>query len=248
MQSLAQNMLSQQNISTQSYIAVNLVDNSVLAQKNADQTLPIASITKLMTAVVSLEKTSAEQKITLTQDILRPLGHSPTLYSGLSVSATNLLKASLIQSTNDAAEALAFFTGKQKFIDEMNQKARDLGMTNTIFYDTHGLSTQNVSTAADLLKLVNYIYKNHPEILAITKINDFWLPDKTGALLKFQNVNNFYPLSNFVGGKTGYLPQARQTFAGVFNIEGKDVAVVVLYSNNRQADVFSVLKMARNKE
>jgi D-alanyl-D-alanine carboxypeptidase (penicillin-binding protein 5/6) len=148
--------------------------------------------------------------------MLKPLGQSPSLYLGLSVSAENLLKAALLQSSNDAAKALSFSLGKQKFVQLMNKKAKELGMTNTTFDDAHGLSHKNVSTASDLIKLLAYIYKNHPEILRITKENNFWLPDKTGKLLKFQNVNNFYPLSNFIGGKTGYSKKSQTNLGSGF--------------------------------
>ena len=173
--------------------------------------------------------------------MLEPLGHSLTLFLGLNISAENLLKASLIQSTNDACEALAYFLGKEKFLDLMNQKAKELGMKNTVFSDVHGLSPTNRSTAADLAKLISYIYKEHPEILHLTRDNNFWLPDSTGRLLKFQNVNNFYPLRGFIGGKTGYLAQAKQTLASVFRLNEKPVAIILLYSDNRQADTFTIL-------
>lgn len=245
LQSLILNMQWQQGIIAQSYIAVNLSDNSVALEKNSNKPYPIASITKLMTAVIALENIELSQKITLREEMLKPWGHSPALYPGLKVSGENLLKASLIQSTNDAAEALTYFLAKEKFLELMNRKAKELAMTKTIFYDAHGLNPKNLSTASDLVKLLTYIYKNQPEILAITRDNDFWLPDKTDWLLKFQNVNNFYPLSNFIGGKTGYLPEAKQTLAAVFNIKGEPVAIVVLSSPNRQADTLTIIKQLR---
>lgn len=246
LQSLLVNMRSQKEITAASYTAVNLSDSSILLQKAPNQPYPIASVTKLMTAVISIENTGTQENITLTQETLKPLGYSPSLYLGLTVSAENLLKASLIQSVNDAAEALSYFIGNQRFIRLMNQKAKELEMANTIFYDAHGLSPSNRSTASDLAKLLAYLYQNHPEILETTKNNDFWLPDKTGTLLKFQNVNNFYPLSDFVGGKTGYLPQAKQTMAGVFDVKGRPTAIVVLFSQNRQADIFAILRQLSN--
>ena len=128
----------------------------------------------------------------------------------------------------------------------MNQKAKKLEMTNTVFYDVSGLNSANRSTAQDLAKLLLYIYKNHPEILSITRDNNFWLPDSTGRLLKFQNVNNFYHFSSFVGGKTGYLPEAKQTLASIFNVNEEPVAIIVLYSANRQADTFTILRKLKD--
>lgn len=245
-QSLISNFQLQQGITAQSYLAVNLSDNSVILEKNPNQPYPPASISKLMSAVVALENIDTKQTITLTEKMLESSGQSPSLFLGLNVSAENLLKASLIQSTNDASEALSYFVGKEKFIELINQKAKELNMTNTVFYDVHGLNPANRSTASDIAKLLSYILKNHPEILSITKENNFWLPDSTRTLFKFQNVNNFYPLSEFIGGKTGYLPQAKQTLASIFNVNGKQIAIILLYSNNRQADAFAIIRKLRN--
>lgn len=242
LQSLILNFHSNQKISAGSYLAMDLSDNSIILSKNTQKLYPIASITKLMTAVISLENIEKEKTITLTKKMLTPIGFSPCLYAGLEISAENLLKAALIQSSNDAAEALSYFLGKDKFLKLMNQKAKELGMKNTYFVDSTGLNPANRSTAADLAKLIAYIYEKHPEILEITKENDFWLPDAKGWLMKFRNVNNFYPLPNFLGGKTGYLVEAKQTLAAVFQIKEKPIAIILLYSNNRQADLFNLLK------
>lgn len=246
LQTLLSNFRLQKEITSPSYLAINLFDNSVLLEKNPNQPYPIASITKLMAAVIALENIELNQRITLTEEILKPLGHSPSLYLGLNVSAENLLKASLIQSTNDASEALAHFLGKETFLALMNQKAKELDMTNTVFYDPHGLNPANRSTSRDLAKLLLYIHQNHPQILDITRDNNFWLPDPTGRLLKFRNLNNFYPFSTFIGGKTGYLSEAKQTLASIFKVNEKPLAIIVLYSGNRQADTFAILKQLKN--
>ena len=241
LQKLIAILQSQQEINAQSYLVTDLSDNSVFLEKNNSQILPIASVTKLMTATIATENINLNKTITLQQEMLTPLGYSPSLYLGLNVSAQNLIKASLIQSTNDAAFSLTYFLESGKFLNLMNQKAKELGMINTVFYDPHGLSPTNNSTASDLTKLLTYIYKNHPEILTITKDNNFWLPDQSGRLLRFKNVNNFYDFPEFIGGKTGYIPEAKQTIAEIFIIKGKPKAVVLLYSNNRQNDILSIL-------
>jgi D-alanyl-D-alanine carboxypeptidase len=242
LQTLLSNFQLRQSINASSYLAVDLSENSVLSEKNPNQAYPIASVTKLMTSVVALENIDKSKEITLTEQMLEPFGRSPVLYKGASVSAGNLLKAMLIQSTNDAAESLSYFVGKEKFLKLMNQKAEELGMKDTYFYDAHGLNPKNHSTASDLVKLISYIYNNHPEILAITRNNDFWLEDSSGAMLKFYNVNNFYYLPSFVGGKTGYIVESKQTLASVFKVREKPVAIVVLHSDNREADVFSIIR------
>jgi len=247
LQALVKNYNLRQNINAPSYIVENLSDGSIILQKDSEKPYSIASVTKLMNAVISLENIDMAQSITLTDQMLTPLGQSPVLYSGLKITAENLLKATLIQSVNDAAQSLSYFLGNEKFISLMNQKAKELGMQNTAYYDVHGLNPSNHSTAGDLAKLVSYINQKHLKIWETTRSNNFWLPNSAGMLLKFQNVNNFYYLSDFVGGKTGYTPEAKQTFASVFNVNGKQIAITLLYSENRMADIFNILRQLKTK-
>ena len=242
LQALARNYNLYEAPGAGAYIAVDITSGNVLLQKNVDMEFSMASVTKLMNAVISVENIDMEKKITLTEEILLAQGQTPTLYSGLRITAKDLLRIAVTQSSNDSAEALAYFLGKNEFIRLMNQKAKELGMSRTFYRDTNGLSLENKSTATDLAKLVSYVYKNHPEILEISKDNNFWLPDQTGRMLKFKNENSFYYLNNFVGGKAGYLPEAKNTFNSVFNVNGKPVAIAILYSTNQMADIFSILR------
>ena len=145
LQTLIKNYNLNQTINADAYIAVDLSDNTVILQKNADKSYPIASVTKLMNAVISLQNTDMNEKITLTGDMLSPLGDSPCLYSGLKITAQNLFKAALIQSSNDAAEALSCFMGNEKFIELMNRQAQDLKMKNTVYRDVYGINSSNRS-------------------------------------------------------------------------------------------------------
>lgn len=245
LRSLLRNMQLEQEITATSYLVINITDNSVVLGKNVNQIHSIASLTKLMNAIIAKEYIKMNESMVLTEEMLLPFGHSPALYLGLRITAQNLLKASIIQSTNDSAESLANFLVKNKFLDLMNQKTKELEMKNTIFYDVHGLSLENQSTANDLSKLITYIYKEHPDILEITRNNDFWLPDRNGRLLHFRNLNEFYFLENFIGGKTGFLPQAKETFAGIFRVNEKSFAIILLHSDNRQADIFNLLRQLK---
>ncbi len=247
LKALISNFNLRQEISADSYIAVDLSDNSTVLEKNSAKSYPIASVTKLMNAVVASENIPMSQTITLTDQMLTPFGYSPCIFTGLKISADNLLRSALTQSVNDAAEALSYFVGNEKFIGLMNQKAKELGMQDTVYYDTTGLNPANHSTAKDLSKLIAYVNQKHPELLSITKDNDFWLPDSKGNFLKFENENNFYYLPEFVGGKTGYLPEAKQTMASVFQLNGKSFGIIVLHSANRMADIFNIIRQLQNK-
>ncbi len=245
-QNLIRNANLRQSSAAVAHMAVDLSDRTVISEKNPDLVRPIASVTKLMSAMIATENLSSSDEITLTPEMLRPYGSSPVLFPGAKVTVDDLVKASLIQSTNDASEALTFFMERGVFVDLMNKKAKEIGMENTVFHDAHGLNPANRSTARDLTKLISYAVENHPDIFAITKNNDFWLPDPAGRMLKFYNMNNFYYLSGFIGGKTGYLPEARQTLASVFEINGRPTIIILLGSDNRQADFFSILRMISN--
>ncbi len=245
MKSLIANSRSQTAINSTSYIAVDLDRGKTILKSNETGQYPIASVTKLMTALVARQKIDNSDKITLTDEMLTPYGSSPSIYSGLKISAKNLLYASLTQSTNDAAESLSYFLGNDEFLAAMNKKAKKLDMNSTVYADATGLDAKSRSTAADMAKLVAYIYENDPKILEITKNNDFWLPDVSGNRLKFQNMNGFYYYPGFIGGKTGYSPEARQTFAAVFDINGSPIAIAVMNSANYQADTFKIINQIK---
>ncbi len=236
----------QQEINADSFLVVNLSDDSVIFKKNEENKYPIASITKLMTSLIATENLDPNEEIILTGEMLVPYGHSPCLFIGARVTAQDLLIISLTQSTNDASHSLTYFMEDGEFVALMNKKAQEIGMKSTFFYDAHGLSTINKSTSSDLILLLQYIYKNQPEILNITKNNDFWLPDHTGRLLKFKNVNTFHEESWFIGGKTGYLPEARQTFLTILDIDGSKVAISLLYSQNRREDTLKIIEWIKN--
>ena len=127
----------QEQIVSQAYIVIDISNNSVFAEKNWNSIYPIASITKLINAVISTENINLSKKIKLTKQMLKPAGFSPVLFAGLKISAKDLLKASLIQSINDASQALTYFIGNKKFISLMNKKAKKLGMNDTHYYDAH---------------------------------------------------------------------------------------------------------------
>jgi len=150
MKSLIANSRSLAPISSTSYIAVDLNSGRVLLKNNETAQYPIASVTKLMTAVVARQKIDDSDQITLTGAMLTPYGNSPAVYSGLKINSNDLLYASLTQSVNDAAESLSYFLGKEEFLGAMNKKAKKLGMKSTVYADVMGLDAKSKSTAADL--------------------------------------------------------------------------------------------------
>jgi D-alanyl-D-alanine carboxypeptidase len=195
-------------ISAKSAVTIesNLQGNEkIIFNQNGDAQLPIASITKLMTAVVVLDNynlsdTWQVDKIADSQDPMKQdvkLGDSLTLNS--------FLEIMLVESSNKSAYALSELIGEQNFVDLMNKKAKDIGLQNTFFVDPTGLNSGDVSTANDLAKLTEYILKNYPKISDISQNKNMYV---TG----FGNIMNTDQLlgeiPDIVCSKTGFTDAA----------------------------------------
>lgn len=147
----------------QSYVVYDFTHDRVLESKNPHSTQPIASVTKLMTANIFLENNKQKNctaSITR-EDIDTIKGTGTKLPRNTPISCDELLKAMLVHSDNYAAHALSRSAGmsRAQFIHKMNAKARELGMSSTRFSDSSGLSSANVSSAMDLVKLAKYSLK-----------------------------------------------------------------------------------------
>jgi serine-type D-Ala-D-Ala carboxypeptidase (penicillin-binding protein 5/6) len=234
---------------TTAYLLVDLTNNITIVEKNSDLKLPIASITKLMTAVVATENIAADSTIKITKQILDTFGESGRLQEGEVISQRDLLYALLLESSNDAGTALASMMDTKNFIAAMNAKARELGMQTTTFADGSGMSDRNVSTAEDIRILVKYILAEHPNIFAITR-----LPSYKTATHVWYNFNIFSSNKNFVGGKTGFTNAAKETMAAVFTLpnptkqEPHTVLAITLGSGNRKSDIQALVATFSQRE
>lgn len=205
------------HIDATSYLAADLKSNFVFAAKNPDQQVPVASLTKLMTALVAVEYVNIEKTITVAPDMIVKTS-IPRLKVGRAYSLYDLLQPLLKESSNEAAVAISDFLGQQYFVSLMNQTAQSIGMTNTHFVDPSGSSWGNVSTARDLFLLSQYLYDNRSFILKMTTDNNdpnaYGPSQFAGAL---QNFNVFIGDPDFVGGKVGINGAAGDTILSVFN-------------------------------
>ena len=155
--------LSRIALNSSAVLVVDQQTGEVLLDKNSDVALPIASITKVMTAVVTLEADlPMNEVITITQsDAQLEKNPSSRLNVGAELTRAELLHLALMSSENRAAQALgrSYPGGLSAFVSAMNEKARELGMTGSSFADPTGLSSNNMSTARDLAKLVHEAYQ-----------------------------------------------------------------------------------------
>lgn len=196
---------------------------------NGQNRWPIASISKLMTAIIAEENINKESKIVITESAVSAYGENGNFKIGEVFKLGDLIKAMLVISSNDAAEALAESFGREEFVKLMNKKAEELKMTETYFKEPTGLSFANQSTAEDLIKLVSYIYNNHQDFFEITRQKEVDIIElKTNKKRKLTNIDLFAGEDNFLGGKTGYIDESGRNLVALFNKSGKIMITVVL--------------------
>ncbi len=226
-------------ISASAYIVRDLTTDTVVAESNEDRLLPVASLTKLVTAVVARRLISEDTKITIDKDVISIYGNTAGFRVGETFLASDLMYPLLMVSSNDAAEAFAQHYGRKRFIQAMNDFAQSIGAYRSYFADPSGLSPQNTSTARDIAILLDWIRLNDPTVLGITE-----LKAKTVRSHTWVNPAHFLSWSYYIGGKNGYTTEAGNTTASLFTLGARrDVyAVVVLGSKNRDNDVTELLK------
>ena len=237
-------------LKTPHYLIADVESSTVLASSDLTTVAPIASVTKLMTALVAAEYINLDSSVyvhepTFVQSLVPRLGERSK------VSMYSLLQLLLVESSNEAAEVIAAQLGHDVFVAKMNEKALALGMVDSHFADPSGLSAENTSSLSDLLRLAQYIYTNRSFILELTanqSINSAYVGGEFGELLNFNKVED---LDNFIGGKVGETIAAGQTSVTLHTIEVKGtkrvVAIIILGSENRNADVRELLRYAEER-
>jgi serine-type D-Ala-D-Ala endopeptidase (penicillin-binding protein 7) len=221
--------------STNAVVIDTTANRSVFA-KGADAVTPIASLTKLMTAIVTLDaQLPLEEAIAIDTDDFDYLkGSHSRLRMGALLPRREMLRLALMSSENRAASSLArtYPGGTDAFVAAMNEKARALGMTRTSFADPTGLSPRNVSTANDLATLVATAAE-YPEIRDFTTTASHFVEvQPTGQLLGFNNTNRLVQSSgwNIQLSKTGYIREAGKCLVMLATIASKPFVIVLLDS------------------
>ncbi len=232
---------SRPNVSALSYLVADMDSGDILMEKSRGMVLPIASISKLMTSLVSLDAINQYSTTTISKTAYETYGNAGMLREGEKILTGELLYPLLLESSNDAAEALAEFYGRKLFIRRMNDKAKAIGLQATSFEDPSGLSENNVSNAEDLFKLTRYIYNYKHFIFELTKKKTY-----QGLSHTWNNPNHFRSLEAYVGGKNGYTDEAGRTGIALFSLplsefENRTVVVILLKSNDRDGDIRSIL-------
>ncbi len=235
-------------VSAAAYLAADLESNATYAAAGSDMAIPIASLTKLMTAVAATEYLNLERSIPISAASLVPTS-KPRLAPGTNVSLYDLLHLLILESSNEAAEAIARTLGKIRFVELLNAKAEAIGMRDTVFADASGVLAENQSSADDLFTLARYLYHNRRFILDLSRNA---LSGSVYGPTVYGNLKNFHELAGepgFVGGKVGQSTPAGETMLSVFRIEiagvERPVAIIVLGSKDRAGDSKKILAWLR---
>lgn len=233
-------------IAAKNYILIDAETAYPLVQKDPYIAVPIASTTKIMSAIVALENYNLNDIVEISSNAARQIGSEIMLRTGEKLSVESLLYALLIQSGNDAAMALAEHfpqRGLEGFVAEMNRKAQYLQLKGTEFKDPAGLDDAGRSTAFDLAVLTSYAFKN-PTFRKIVKIPEFTITSVDGKFAhQLENSNRlvkgdeplYYPYA--LGVKTGFTPEAGHCLVAVAEKDNRRLVSVILntYENTVEA-------------
>lgn len=254
-------VLKEVSIRARSAYVLDVKNNKVLFEKNATESLPLASITKLMTAMLAYELVGADTEGTITTRALNQDG-STGLVEGERLTLRNLSRLSLISSSNDAAYALAASVGSSlgqkdpaaQFVAGMNIRADELGLKTLKFKNPTGLDVSvtepgAMGSARDISLLMQYILEHYPEILEPTQAGAARVYSSSGQFHDVENTNNaMYAIPNLLGSKTGYTDLAGGNLTIAFDAGfDRPIIITVLGSTyeERFTDVLALVGAVR---
>ena len=223
-------------ISASSYIVMDSDNNRVLEGANIHQKSLIASITKIMTAMVVINNGNLNETITIGNEVLKSFGSGIYVSVGEKIKKEELLYGLMLRSGNDAAISLAVNTGgsMEGFSSLMNSLADSIGMKNTKFYNSSGLEDsngENISTVYDMALLSSYAIKNE-EYRKIVSTKDITIKTNLKTYI-WHNKNKLLSMyKNCIGGKTGFTEKARRTLVTNASKDNINLTIVTFNDGN----------------
>lgn len=233
--------ISKLHLTSNNAIIVDTETGNILYSKNASTPASIASITKLMTAMVTLDaQLPMDEPLTLTQEDVDTIKNTHSrLRLGTTLSRREIMRLALMSSENRAAAALGrnYPGGIQAFVQAMNRKAASLNMINTRFVDSTGLSSSNQSTAEDLARMVHAAV-NYQPIRDFSTTAEYWIEPAPGQrVLTYRNSNALMrdPNWDIVVSKTGFIQEAGRCLVMITRVNTHPITIVMLDANGKQA-------------
>ena len=236
---------------TSSLIVKDLSKNKTIYKKGETKLLRPASLTKIMTCILAIESGKLDQKVTITPAMIKVEPTIIGLKAGDQVSLRNLVHAAMIKSANDAAFSIAYFLGngkKDNFINQMNKKAKKLGMKNTHFENPAGFDHPNhKTTAKDLTKLAEYAIKNRTFNSIVNKKSYSFNALNSNKKFSLYTSNKLQKENKYVVGlKTGYTSGAGACLIARAKKDKKDILLVMLDASNRWINAKNIVNEAFN--
>ncbi|HVW66433.1 MAG TPA: serine hydrolase [Candidatus Peribacteraceae bacterium] len=233
------------NVSASGIMIMDLQSGQVLAERNADVSRPMASLTKLMTALLIVENHSLDEKVKVPMDIDSVPGNDyHHLPAGDTFTVGDLLSAMLIISSNDSAVTLAKYDSGTiaAFAQKMNARAKTLGLKQTSYDNPVGFDApRQESTPRDLAWLAMYVLKN-PEIAKRMSTPSTQIVSAEGHAMSLFHTNELLHEDSFViAGKTGTTDDAGQCLLSIVEEKGRKYVVVLLHSRDRYGDMNVIL-------
>lgn len=228
-----------------SVLAVDFTTGQILFERDKDTARSIASLTKLMTALVAIETINRFKFISVTESARAAPGNSAELEVGEAFESQDYLYPLLLESSNDAAMLYQEQVGG--FVGIMNEKARGIGMEQTHYADASGLDPDNISSAADLFRLLQFLNNHKKPIFDILGVRDHMAASRNGGKAhQWRNINWPPGDERLVAGKAGFIDEAGHTMAGVWRVkfseEGeRTVAIITLGGRDRMSDTNALI-------
>lgn len=238
--------IKEPDVTAKSALVYDLENKIVLYEKNSEKKLPMASLTKIMTAIIALENPKTDNKYLVKKEYL--VGeNSMNLTEGELLSIEELMHGLILNSGNDAAETIAgnFKGGRNEFIKAMNDKTKTLGLNNTNFTNPTGLEGDGnqYTTAYDLLVITNYALSNFPLFKKVAATVSYKI-DKTFTHKEFYLENETNLLTSYPGVKgvkTGYTYEAGLCLATYLDYDNQKIIGIILNSENRRDEMKELL-------
>lgn len=235
-------------LDAKSVLLYDMRSGRTLFEKQTSDRLPVASLTKVISALVTLDLFPVEETVTVPPEAVKVDDEKQELYAQEQLTVQDLLQLMLVGSSNDAAYALALHAKERgiDFVARMNEKARELEMSNSQFFDPAGLNDQGYSTSRDIVKLMLAALKKK-ELWPATREPEITIQAKSGQVHVIKNTNQLLnDVPSIVAGKTGYTDGALGCLILAVKLSEKDAMLlsVVLGSHERFTDTDTLIDWA----
>ncbi len=214
-------------------IMMDMDSKRILYAKNIHETRSVASISKIMTAVLAIESGKLDDIVTVGNEIDRSYGSGIYIQKGEEISLRDLVYGLMLRSGNDASYAIAEYVGGNQFVNMMNEKAKEIGMIETIFHNPNGLDEEagNYSSAYDMAILTSYAMQleEYQKIVSTkthtvkTNKNSYYWINKHKLLFQYEYTT---------GGKTGFTKKAKRTLVSTASKDNLNLVIVTLNDGN----------------